>query len=281
MAPLTLHDRAPLTNTSSSIPKLGFGVYQLYGKSCQKAVLDALEAGYRHIDSAQLYRNEADVGAAIQQSPIQRQDIFITTKIRQSAGSFEKSYQSCMESIEKVSGKDGYVDLLLIHIPGTGRESREELWGVLEKLYAEGRAKAIGVSNYRPQHIEEMKEYAKVWPPHVNQIELHPWCQQREIVQYCEDKNIVLAAYSPLSCGDHLNDPTLGAIADKYNKSPAQILIRFALQKNWVPLPKSGNTDRIKQNANVFDFALDQGDMKTLDGLDRGRAGALFPANVK
>ncbi|KAH0596188.1 hypothetical protein MHUMG1_06049 [Metarhizium humberi] len=281
MAPLTLQDRAPLTNTTSSIPKLGFGVYQLYGQSCQKAVLDALQAGYRHIDSAQLYRNEADVGAAVQQSPIQREDIFITTKIRQSAGSPDKSYRSCVESIEKVGGKDGYVDLLLIHIPGTGRESREELWGVLERLHAEGRARAIGVSNYRPQHIEEMKEYAKVWPPHVNQVELHPWCQQRDIVQYCEDKNIVLAAYSPLSCGDHLNDPTLGAIADKYDKSPAQILIRFALQKNWVPLPKSGNPDRIKQNANVFDFALDEGDMKTLDGLDRGKAGALFPANVK
>lgn len=172
MATLTLQDRAPLTNNTTSIPKLGFGVYQLYGQSCQKAILAALEAGYRHIDSAQLYRNESDVGAAIQQSGLKREDVFLTTKIRQSAGSAEKSYQSCVESVEKVGGKGGYVDLFLIHIPGTGRESREELWGALEKLYSEGRAKAIGVSNYRPQHIEEMREYAKIWPPHVNQIEV-------------------------------------------------------------------------------------------------------------
>lgn len=175
MATLTLQDRAPLTNNTTSIPKLGFGVYQLYGQSCQKAILAALEAGYRHIDSAQLYRNESDVGAAIQQSGLKREDVFLTTKIRQSAGSAEKSYQSCVESIDKVGGKNGYVDLFLIHIPGTGRESREELWGALEKLYNEGRAKAIGVSNYRPQHIEEMREYAKIWPPHVNQIEVCPF----------------------------------------------------------------------------------------------------------
>ncbi|KAG6016105.1 hypothetical protein E4U54_002305 [Claviceps lovelessii] len=280
---LSIQDRSPLHNTNTSIPNLGFGVYQLYGQACQKAVLTALEAGYRHIDSAQLYRNESDVGAAVQKSGLKREDVFLTTKIRQSAGSFDKSYQSAVESIEKIGGrgKDSYVDLFLIHLPGTGRETREELWKVLEKIYEEGRAKAIGVSNYRPQHVDEMKEYAKIWPPHVNQIELHPWCQQQEIVQYCKDNNIVVAAYSPLSCGDHLSDPALATVGGKYNKSPAQILIRYALQKGWVPLPKSGNEERIKQNANVFDFALSDEDMQMIDGLDRGRAGALFPANVK
>ncbi|KAK2600310.1 hypothetical protein QQS21_004951 [Conoideocrella luteorostrata] len=283
MSTLSLQDRTPLNQTTTSIPKLGFGVYQLYGQACQKAVLAALEAGYRHIDSAQLYRNEVDVGAAIQESPVKREDVFLTTKIRQSGGSPEKTYQSAIDSIEKIGGKGGYVDLFLIHIPstGAGKETREELWKALEKVYEEGRAKAIGVSNFRPQHVDEMKEFAKVWPPHVNQIELHPWCQQREIVQYCRDNNIVVSAYSPLSCGDHLNDPTLVTVAKKHNKTPAQILIRYALQKDWVPLPKSGNPERIKQNANVFDFALDEEDMKTVDGLDRGKAGALFPANVK
>jgi diketogulonate reductase-like aldo/keto reductase len=172
MKTLTPRDRAPLANNTTSIPTLGFGVYQLYGQSCQKAILAALEAGYRHIDSAQLYQNELDVGAAIQQSPLRREDVFLTTKIRQSAGSPEKSYQSCAASIDKVGGKGGYVDLFLIHIPGSARETREELWSALERLYKEGRARAIGVSNYRPQHIEEMREYAKVWPPHVNQIEV-------------------------------------------------------------------------------------------------------------
>lgn len=169
---LSIQDRSPLHNTKTSIPNLGLGVYQLYGQACQKAVLAALESGYRHIDSAQLYRNESDVGAAVQQSGVKRQDVFLTTKIRQSAGGFDKSYQSVVESIEKVGGKNGYVDLFLIHVPGTGRETREELWKVLEKVYGEGRAKAIGVSNYRPQHIDEMKEYANIWPPHVNQVEV-------------------------------------------------------------------------------------------------------------
>ncbi|KAG6190580.1 hypothetical protein E4U27_005469 [Claviceps purpurea] len=280
---LSIQDRSPLHNTKTSIPNLGFGIYQLYGQACQKAILAALDAGYRHIDSAQIYRNESDVGAALKQSSLKREDVFLTTKISQSAGSFDKTYKSAVESIGMISGggKDGYVDLFLIHLPGTGRDSREELWKVLEKLYEEGRAKAIGVSNYRPQHVDEMKEYAKIWPPHVNQIELHPWCQQKEIVQYCRDNNIVVAAYSPLACGANLSDSTLTAVADKYKKSPAQVLVRYALQKGWVPLPKSGNEERIKQNADVFDFALSEEDMKTMDGLDRGKAGALFPANVK
>ncbi|KAG6068386.1 hypothetical protein E4U32_000855 [Claviceps aff. humidiphila group G2b] len=280
---LSIQDRSPLHNTHTSIPNLGFGIYQLYGQACQKAILAALDAGYRHIDSAQIYRNESDVGAALKQSGLKREDVFLTTKISQSAGSFDKTYKSAVESIGMISGggKDGYVDLFLIHLPGTGRDSREELWKVLEKLHEEGRAKAIGVSNYRPQHVDEMKEYAKIWPPHVNQIELHPWCQQKEIVQYCRDNNIVVAAYSPLACGAHLSDSALTAVADKYKKSAAQILVRYALQKGWVPLPKSGNEERIKQNADVFDFALSDEDMKTMDGLDRGKAGALFPANVK
>ncbi|KAG6118348.1 hypothetical protein E4U13_000258 [Claviceps humidiphila] len=280
---LSIQDRSPLHNTDTSIPNLGFGIYQLYGQACQKAILAALDAGYRHIDSAQIYRNESDVGAALKQSGLKREDVFLTTKISQSAGSFDKTYKSAVESIGMISGggKDSYVDLFLIHLPGTGRGSREELWKVLEKLHEEGRAKAIGVSNYRPQHVDEMKEYAKIWPPHVNQIELHPWCQQKEIVQYCRDNNIVVAAYSPLACGAHLSDSALTAVADKYKKSAAQILVRYALQKGWVPLPKSGNEERIKQNADVFDFALSEEDMKTMDGLDRGKAGALFPANVK
>ncbi|KAG6007817.1 hypothetical protein E4U21_005537 [Claviceps maximensis] len=280
---LSIQDRSPLHNTKTSIPNLGFGVYQLYGQACQAAVLTALETGYRHIDSAQLYCNESDVGAAIQKSGLKREDVFLTTKIHQSAVSFDELYQGALESIDKIGGrgKDSYVDLFLIHLPGTGPETRKELWKVLEKVYEEGRAKAIGVSNFRPQHVDEMKEYAKIWPPHVNQIELHPWCQQQDIVEYCRDNNIVVAAYSPLSCGDHLNDPKLATVASKYNKTPAQILIRYALQKRWVPLPKSGNDERIKQNANVFDFALSDEDMQTIDGLDRGKAGALFPANVK
>ncbi|POR37968.1 Putative oxidoreductase C2F3.05c [Tolypocladium paradoxum] len=281
MGALTIHDSIPIPTTTSSMPRLGFGVYQLYGQHCRQAILAALAAGFRHIDSAQLYRNESEVGAAVRQSPVEREQVFLTTKIRAAAGSPEKTYQSALDSVNRVGGAGGYVDLFLVHIPGSSREAREELWKALERLHAQGKAKAIGVSNFRVQHLEEMKEYACVWPPHVNQLELHPWCQQRDLVQFCRDNGIVLQAYSPLSRGEHLGDEALGAVAAKHGKSPAQVLIRYGLQKNWVPLPKSGNPERIKQNADVFDFALDDDDIKALDGLDQGPSGALFPANVK
>ncbi|PNY24089.1 oxidoreductase [Tolypocladium capitatum] len=283
MGALATHDTIAVPNTNTSIPRLGFGVYQLYGQHCQRAVLAALAAGFRHVDSAQLYRNEAEVGAAVRQSPVRRDDVFLTTKIRAAAGSPEKTYRSALDSVNKLGGAGGYVDLFLVHIPGSSRAAREELWKALEQLHDEGKARAIGVSNFRVQHLEEMKEYARVWPPHVNQLErqLHPWCQQRDLVRFCRDNGIVLQAYSPLSCGEHLGDEALGAVAAKHGKSPAQVLIRYGLQKNWVPLPKSGNPERIKQNADVFDFALDDVDVETLDGLDRGPTGALFPANVR
>lgn len=182
-SPLSIEDRVPLVNTGTSMPRLGFGVYQLYGQACQKAVLTALEAGYRHIDSAQLYRNEADVYTALNQVPgVKREDVFLTTKLGQSAGSFDKTYQSVLGSIERLGGKDGYVDLYLIHLPGVGRDTREELWKVLERVHKEGKAKAIGVSNFRPQHLEEMKEYAEIWPPHVNQIEVRRLLQTGAIL---------------------------------------------------------------------------------------------------
>ncbi|KYK60057.1 aldo-keto reductase [Drechmeria coniospora] len=280
--PLTIHSTASLPNNNhSSLPRLGFGVYQLYGQACTQAVLAALDVGYRHIDSAQLYRNESEVGAAMLQSPVEREAVFLTTKMLHATGDAEKTYASALDSVRKLGGDSGYVDLFLVHVPGRSREAREELWKALERLHGEGKAKAIGVSNFRVQHLQEMKDYANVWPPHVNQLELHPWCQQRELVQFCRDNDIVLQAYSPLSCGEYLGDETLARVASKHGKSPAQVLIRYGLQKNWVPLPKSGNPDRIRQNADVFDFILDDDDMETLDGLDQGATGALFPANSK
>lgn len=161
-----------LLPNSHLIPRLGFGVYKIKGEACTTACLTALTTGYRHIDSAQLYQNEARVHDAVQQSGLRREDIFLTTKIKASKGSAEKTYQSALNSVTKLAGEDGYVDLFLVHVPGASRRHREELWGVLERLYEEGRAKSIGVSNFRARHIEEMKEYANVWPPHVNQLEV-------------------------------------------------------------------------------------------------------------
>ena len=171
---LTLADRLTLLNSTHKIPRLGFGIYQSPTDVCIKSCLTALRSGYRHIDSAQFYRNEIEMGTAAKQSGIPRSELFLTTKILSAGGSPDKTYQKCLDSVKKITGDDqnGYVDLFLIHTPSGGSHARKEMWQALEKLESEGRAKVIGVSNYGVGHIEEMKQYARIWPPHVNQIEV-------------------------------------------------------------------------------------------------------------
>lgn len=164
-------DTLPLAN-SVEIPQLGFGVYLSPPEVCVNSCLTALEAGYRHIDTAQYYGNETEVGKAVQQSNVARKDVFLTTKILEAAGSVDLSYAKCVESIKKLDPESGYVDLFLIHSPNPGATKRKEMWQALEKLYEEGKAKSIGVSNFGIKHIDELKQFAKVWPPHVNQIEV-------------------------------------------------------------------------------------------------------------
>jgi diketogulonate reductase-like aldo/keto reductase len=182
MSKLTITDTLALPNSSVRIPRLGFGVYLSGPSVCVQSCLSALEAGYRHIDTAQFYGNEAQVGEAVRKSSLARSDVFLTTKVLSAGGSVEKTYQKCADSVDKLdAGDKGYVDLFLVHSPNAGRTARKEMWLALEKLYEEGKAKSIGVSNYGVGHIEEMKSYAKVWPPHVNQIEvrkhlLSPFC---------------------------------------------------------------------------------------------------------
>ncbi|KAL4817136.1 NADP-dependent oxidoreductase domain-containing protein [Aspergillus spinulosporus] len=271
-------DLLPLPNSSVKIPRLGFGVYRSPATQTKQSVLKALETGYRHIDTAQFYANEKEVGEAIRDSGLPRSEIFVTTKILAPAGSPEATYEKIVESVNKIGGQDGYVDLFLIHSSSSGFSGRKDLWQALEKLLEEGRTKSIGVSNFGVKHIEEMKEYAKVWPPHVNQIELHPWCQQRVIEKYCKKHGIIVEAYSPIVRNYKANDPTLVEIAKKYKKSTQQVLIRYALQKGWVPLPKTDNPERIVSNADVFDFNITDEDISVLDGLDQGSAGAIVEA---
>lgn len=171
MAPTSITDVLKLSN-SSSIPQLGFGVYKSPPEVCVKSCLTALENGYRHIDTAQYYANESEVGEALKKSGLPRKDVFLTTKILSAAGSVEKSYQQCVESVQKLDSEGGYVDLFLIHSPNGGSDKLKEMWLALERLHHEGKAKSIGVSNCGIQHLEELKQYAKVWPPHVNQIEV-------------------------------------------------------------------------------------------------------------
>ena len=168
----SITDLLPLPNSTVKIPRLGFGVYRSTAGQCIQSTLNALKAGYRHIDSAQFYGNEKEVGEAVNRSDIPRSEIFITTKIMSPAGSPEATYRKVLGSVEKIDGKDGYVDLFLIHSASSGAAGRKELWLALEKLLHEGKAKSIGVSNFGMGHIEEMKQYATVWPPQVNQIEV-------------------------------------------------------------------------------------------------------------
>ncbi|KAI4141058.1 MAG: hypothetical protein L6R39_005524 [Caloplaca ligustica] len=261
------------------MPRLGFGIYQSPRDVCVKSCLTALRAGYRHIDSAQFYRNEWEMGEAVRQAGIPRSEVFLTTKILSAGGSVEKSYQKCLESVKTIDPtENGYVDLFLIHSPNSGAKNRKEMWQALERLVEEKRARSIGVSNFGIGHIEEMKEYAKIWPPQTNQIELHPWCQQREIVDYCKKHQIIIQAYCPLVRNMKAHDEVLVSIAKKHDKVTGQVLIRYCLQKGWVPLPKSDTPSRIEANADVFGFDLDDDDMRSLDSLDQGERGAIVQA---
>ena len=300
---LAITDVLALPNSTVKIPLLGFGIYQSPKNVCIQSCLTALKSGYRHIDSAQFYRNETEMGDAARQCGIPRSELFLTTKIMSSGGSPEKTYKKCLDSVKKIDGESGYVDLFLIHVPSGGAAARKEMYQALEKLEEEGRTRSIGVSNYGVGHIEEMKSWARIWPPHVNQIEvckplasqylcsvcphlltsadgiqLHPWNQQRTIVHYCNAHKIVIEAYCPLVRNHKAYDQTLVEMSKKYERTTAQVLIRYSLQKGWVPLPKSDTPSRIKANADVYGFSLSQEDMATLDGLDQGARGAIVQA---
>ncbi|KAF7930886.1 uncharacterized protein EAE98_001810 [Botrytis deweyae] len=264
------------------IPQLGFGVYQCKGQKCIDAVTAALRAGYRHIDTAQYYDNEKEVGIAVadfmKKTGIERKEIFITTKILTPAGSVEKSFEKCLKSIEALDTENCYVDLFLIHSPNCGAEGRLEMWDALHKLYSLGKSHMIGVSNFGIGHIEELELARPFISPHVNQIELHPFCQQRVIVQYCKINGIHVEAYCPVVRNQRSNDPVLQSIAATHNKTVAQVLIRYALQKKWIPLPKSETPSRIAENADVFDFNISESDMRRLDALDEGSEGSIVQA---
>lgn len=264
-------------NLGLTIPQLGLGVYQSQpGQSTQQAVRWALEAGYRHIDTASLYQNEVDVGQAIRDSGIPRASIFVTTKLWNA----DQGYESALKAFEQSRQRLGLdtIDLYLIHFPVPGK--RRDSWRALEKLQAEGLCRAIGVSNYTHRHLYDMQSYANQ-PAAVNQVEFSPYLYQERLLRYCQSLGIVLTAYSPLTRGEMLNDPPLLTLAHKHQKTTAQILIRWALQQQIVVLPKSVNQSRIQQNAEVFDFALSDAEMQTLNQLNQDRHFCWDPSDVE
>lgn len=274
---LTLQSTLNL-NTGAKLPILGFGVWDSPAELTTKSCLEALKVGYRHIDTAQYYANEKEVGDAVRQSGLQRKDVFITSKIISPGSTDEDTHQTLLETIRKIDGEDGYVDLMLIHNAACGAENRKKLWQALEKLQQQGKFKAIGVSNFGIGHINELKNYAQVWPPAVNQLELHPWNQQREVVDFCHKNGIAVEAYCPLVRNQKKDDPDLSGIAERVGKTTAQVLLRYAMQKAWAPLPKSDNAGRIAQNAELFGFELTKEDMEKLDAKDEAGKGALVMA---
>ncbi|MBN1920100.1 MAG: aldo/keto reductase [Anaerolineae bacterium] len=260
--PLTINSTVTLNN-GVKMPLLGLGVYQARGREGEQAVAWALEAGYRHIDTAKFYGNEAEVGRAVRESGLPREDIFIVTKLWNSDHGYDRARAAFQESQKRLNL--GVVDLYLIHWPVSARCA--ESWRALEALYAEGQIRAIGVSNYTIKHLKELLATARVVPA-VNQVEFHPWLYQKELLEFCRAHGIQLEAYSPLTKGERLRDPQLEAMARKYGKSPAQMLIRWCLQHEVVVIPKSTHPQRIHENAAIYDFEITAEDMCHLDAFD-------------
>lgn len=257
-------------NNGVEIPCIGFGTWQSTGEEAYNAVLQALKAGYRHIDTAAVYNNEEMVGKAIKDSGVKREDIFLTTKLWNDVRGYEDTKAACLESMKKL-GVD-YLDLYLIHWPNPIKYREHHLdlnvesYRAMEDLMKEGKIRAIGVSNFLIHHLEDLISRVSI-KPQVNQIKLHPGLIQKEVIEYCKKQNILLEAYSPLGTGKIFEVEELAQIAAKYNKSIAQVCIRYSLQKGFLPLPKSTHENRIIENANVFDFNLTDEDMTLIDNL--------------
>jgi diketogulonate reductase-like aldo/keto reductase len=258
---VTADGRARVLADGSEIPLLGLGVWQIPdGPKCEDAVRWALEAGYRHIDTAQAYGNEASVGRALRDSGVPREDVFITTKFlprrKDPAAEVERS-------LERL-GVD-HVDLYIIHWPQGGPTWA---WDGMQRARERGHARSIGVSNFSAAEIDALLDVADV-PPVVNQVQFSPFEYRRGLLDACEERGVAIEAYSPLGTGRHLGDDRVGAIADRLGRTPAQVLVRWCLERDLVVLPKSTHRERIQENADVFDFALPDDDMAALDALDQ------------
>jgi diketogulonate reductase-like aldo/keto reductase len=250
-------------NNGVEMPLFGLGTYQASRRGTEDAVLYALEIGYRLIDTAQMYGNEREVGNAVRRSGIPREEIFVTTKLNNSNHGYERALSSLETSLDLMGLS--YVDLFLIHWPV--EDLRGESWRALEKLLEEGKCRTIGVSNYMTWHLKEILEQSSTVPA-VNQVEFSPYLYQKDLLEFCRSKTIQLEGYSPLTKGENLGDPALGAMASRYSKTSPQILLRWALQKGIVTIPKSTNRERLKENADIFDFEISQEDMESLDSFN-------------
>ncbi|MFG2884304.1 aldo/keto reductase [Streptomyces sp. NPDC048297] len=258
-----------ILNNGVEMPQLGFGVWQVPDDEAERAVATALEAGYRSIDTAAIYGNEEGTGKAISSSGLAREDVFVTTKLWNADQGYDSTLRAFDASLEKL-GLD-YLDLYLIHWPLPSRGKYIDSYKAFEKLYAEGRVRAIGVSNFLPEHLERLAEETSIIPA-VNQIELHPHLQQRAARAFQADQGIRTEAWSPLGSGKGLLDvPAIVAIGQKHNRTPAQVVLRWHVQLGNIVIPKSVTPSRIKENIEVFDFSLDDEDLGAISALNEDR----------
>ena len=265
---VTLHDGV-------EIPQLGFGVFQVPPEDTQEIVEEALAVGYRHIDTAAAYRNEAGVGAALEATGIAREEVFVTSKLWNSQQGYDSTMQACQKSLERL-GSD-YMDLYLIHWPVPTEDRYLDTWRAFEQIHREGRARTIGVSNFRVEDLERLKAEPELLPT-VNQIELHPKLQQAELRAWHEDNGVATEAWSPLAQGALLDDATIEAIAAEHDRTPAQVILRWHIQIGNVVIPKSVTPRRIRENFELFDFELSEEEMAAIGRLDSGERIGPDPA---
>lgn len=265
-------------NNGLEMPQLGFGVWQVPDEEVTSVVAKALEVGYHSIDTAKVYGNEQGVGKALAQSNVPREEMFITTKVWNTDQGYENTLKAFDASLERL-GLD-YVDLYLIHWPTPEFDEYVETYKALEKLYNDGRVKAIGVCNFNIEHLQRLLDECEVKPV-LNQVECHPYFQQNELKAFCEKHNIFVEAWSPLNQGGAvLNDEVVKQLAEQHGKTPAQVIIRWHLQSNTIVIPKSVTPSRIEENFDVFDFELTQEDMMKIEGIDRNERKGPEPSQM-
>lgn len=265
-------------NNGIEIPQVGFGVWRVSADEAQHVVGEALDVGYRHIDTASIYGNEQGVGAAIRESRLVRDEVFVTSKVWNTDQGYDSTLRAFDATMERL-GLD-QLDLYLIHWPLPAQGTAGDTWRALERLYLDGRVRAIGVSNFEPGHLRALVDGAEVAPT-VNQVELHPYLQQRGVRAANAQLGVATEAWSPIAKGgDLLGDPTLKLIAEKHDRTPAQVVLRWHLQNGVIVIPKTVRRERMLENFELFDFELDERDMAAIDALDRGGRVGSHPDDV-